>query len=288
MKGAVHAEGQRGYTHHFTVDVEEYFQVSAFETLVSPATWDTFDSRLESGMAQLLELLARRDSRGTFFVLGWVAERHPQVVRDIAGAGHEVASHGWTHARVTTQRPSEFRDEIRRSKALLEALTGVPVLGFRAPSFSIVPGFEWAFDVLIEEGYRYDSSLFPIWRPGGYGYAGTPPDPHWIERASGRIAEFPPATWRVLGISLPAGGGGYFRLFPYDLVRAALRGCEHRRAPGTFYVHPWELDPDQPRFDAPWHARFRHYTGLRHTKPRLDRLCSEFRFRTIAETVAAL
>jgi polysaccharide deacetylase family protein (PEP-CTERM system associated) len=275
-------------THHFTVDVEEYFQVSAFERHVSRDQWEGFASRLDPAMPLLLELLDRCKSRGTFFVLGWVAEHHPDIVREIANAGHEVASHGWEHARVTTQSPADFRMSVRRTKRILEDLTGEEVIGYRAPSFSIVPGYEWAFDVLIEEGYGYDSSLFPIWRPGQYGYAGTPPDPHWIERPAGRIAEIPPATLQVLGVSLPAGGGGYFRLFPYDVTRAALRACERRNAPGTFYVHPWELDPAQPRLDAPWHARFRHYTGLDKTLGRLGRLCSEFRFGTIAETVAAL
>jgi polysaccharide deacetylase family protein (PEP-CTERM system associated) len=275
-------------THHFSVDVEEYFQVSAFEALVPRDRWDGFDSRLHTGMPLLLDLLARSGSRATFFVLGWVARRHPQVVRDIVGGGHEIASHGWDHARVTAQTPAEFRVSVRRTKQVLEDLTGVEVQGFRAPSFSIVPGLEWAFDELLGEGYQYDSSLFPIRRPGKYGYPGARPDPHWLSRPSGRLAEVPIATWRRLGLSLPAGGGGYFRFFPYELVRAAFRDCERRGAPGTFYVHPWELDPDQPRLNAPWHARFRHYTGLHRTRARLERLCTEFRFSTIASTVAAM
>src|SRR3989475_5497503 len=247
--------------HHFTVDVEEYFQVSAFESTVRRCDWSRFESRLTGSVSRLLDLLARHEARGTFFVVGWVAERQPDLVRRIALAGHEIASHSWDHARVTDQSPLTFRDSVRRAKYLLEDLAGAPVLGFRAPSFSIVPGREWALDVLIEEGYRYDSSLFPVRRPG-YGYANGHPDPHWLERPVGRIAEVPPTTLRRWGTNVPAGGGAYFRLFPYAVVRAALRDCAHRGAPGTFYIHPWELDPDQPRIAVPWPTRVRHYGGV--------------------------
>jgi polysaccharide deacetylase family protein (PEP-CTERM system associated) len=188
---------------------------------------------------------------------------------------------------VTTQTPLAFRDSIRRSKRVLEDVAGTPVLGFRAPSFSIVRGREWALDILIEEGYRYDSSLFPVRRPG-YGYAGGRPDPYWLERPAGRLAEIPPATLQWCGMQLPAGGGGYFRLFPYSLVRAALRQCQHRGQPGTFYIHPWELDPGQPRFPVPWLTRVRHYGGLRRTEERLERLLAEFRFTAVRDTVAGL
>jgi polysaccharide deacetylase family protein (PEP-CTERM system associated) len=178
---------------------------------------------------------------------------------------------------------------VRRSRRELEELTGARVEGFRAPSFSIVPGCEWALDVLAEEGYRYDSSLFPVRRPGGsYGYPGGGRDPHWLVRPPGPIAELPPATLDLWGMRLPAGGGAYFRLFPYGLVRAALRDCEHRGVPGTFYIHPWELDAGQPRFPVPWTTRIRHYGGLDRTDQRLERLLREFRFTTMADTVATL
>jgi len=273
--------------HHFTVDVEEYFQVSAFESRVSRADWDRFESRVVGSVCRLLELLARHEARATFFIVGWVAERHPDLVREIAHAGHEIASHSWDHARVTDQSPLAFRDSVRRAKYVLEDLAGTPVLGFRAPSFSIVPGREWALDVLIEEGYRYDSSLFPVRRPG-YGYANAHPDPHWLERPVGRIAEVPPTTLRRWGANVPAGGGAYFRLFPYAVVRTALRDCARRGAPGTFYIHPWEVDPEQPRVTVPWPTRVRHYGGLRRTLPRLERLLVEFRFTAIADTLARL
>jgi len=273
--------------HHFTVDVEEYFQVSAFEGVVRRADWDRFEPRAPVLVPRLLDALERHGARGTFFVLGWVARRHPYLVREIQRGGHEIASHGWDHARVRPGGFAEFRDSVRRSKQELEDITGEPVSGFRAPSFSIVPGREWALDVLIEEGYGYDSSLFPIRRPG-YGYPGAAPDPHWLERPAGRVAEIPPTTLHCCGLRLPAAGGAYFRILPYALARAAFRACERRGVPGTFYIHPWEIDPDQPRLRAPWHARLRHYTGLGGTAARLERLLAEFRFAPIAPTVAAL
>lgn len=274
--------------HHFTVDVEEYFQVSAFENIVPRDKWDTFESRVAAPTLRILDLLARGGDLGTFFILGWIAERYPELVKEIAAAGHEVASHGWDHKRVTTLEPAEFRESIRRSKAVLEDLSGAPVLGFRAPSFSIVPGREWALDLLLEEGYTYDSSLFPIRRPGGYGFAGAAREPHWLERPSGRLAEVPPATLSRFGARIPAAGGAYVRLFPYALVRAAFREFDAEGVSGTFYIHPWELDPEQPRLPVGPLTRIRHYGGLRRTVPRLSQLLDEFSFQPIATTVARL
>lgn len=273
--------------HHFSVDVEEYFQVAALEAVVHRAQWSSYESRVARSVDVLLELLERHDALGTFFVLGWVAERDPGLVRRIAAAGHEIASHGWDHRRVSEQDPEAFRSSVRRTRHFLEDLTGATVLGFRAPSFSIVRGCEWALDVLIEEGYRYDSSLFPIRRPG-YGYANGERDLHWIERPGGRLAEAPPATISLWGMRVPAGGGAYFRLLPYALVRSALREAERRGEPSTFYIHPWELDPGQPRLDVPMATRIRHYGGLAGTRSRLERLLTEFRFGPIADTVTGL
>ncbi len=273
--------------HYFTVDVEEYFQVSALEPYVSRDSWADFESRVRKGIDRLLELLETNNARGTFFVLGWLADQHPQLVREIAGAGHEVASHGWDHKRVTHQTAEEFRESVRCSKDLLEQQAGAPVLGFRAPSFSIVPGREWALDILIEEGYRYDSSLFPV-RRRGYGYLNGQRDPHWLERPAGRILEIPPTTLRRLGNNLPAAGGAYFRLFPYRLVRTALAECHRRGVPGTFYIHPWELDADQPRLPVSWLTRVRHYGGLRRTIPRLKRLLAEFSFTAVSHKEAVV
>jgi len=223
--------------HYFTVDVEEYFQVSAFEGIVPRAKWETLESRVWRGMETLLELVQRHDAKATFFTLGWIADRHPDLVRAIADAGHEVASHGWDHTRVTQQNEHEFRESIRRSKQVLEDLTGHEVVGFRAPSFSIVPGREWALDILVEEGYRYDSSLFPVRRPG-YGYAKGGRDPYWVATRSGRLREYPPATLRAFGYNLPAGGGAYLRIFPYQLVQSALADSERRGVSATLYIHP--------------------------------------------------
>jgi polysaccharide deacetylase family protein (PEP-CTERM system associated) len=271
-----------GLRHHFTVDVEEHFQVQALAPYVARERWGTLESRVARNVGRLLDLLARHEVLGTFFTLGWVAERQPEMVKAIAAAGHEVASHGYDHRRVPEQTPEAFRDSVRRTKALLEDLVGRPCLGFRAPSYSIVTGCEWALDVLLEEGYRYDSSLFPVRRPG-YGYAAGDRDPHWIERPAGRLLEVPPATLRRLGVNLPAAGGAYFRLLPYGLVRAALRDAERRGVPATFYIHPWEYDPEQPRFAVPALTRLRHYGGLGAMWRRLERLFGEFRFTSIAE-----
>ena len=266
--------------HHFTVDVEEYFQVSAFEQFVARSDWGRFESRVTASVHRILALLERHQARATFFVLGWVAERYAPLVKAIAAAGHEVASHGWDHRRVTEQSPGEFRDSVRRTKAVLEGTVGAPVRGFRAPSFSLVPGREWALDVLIEEGYVYDSSLFPV-RRRGYGYPGGARGPHLLHTAAGTLVELPPTTWRCWGVNVPAGGGAYFRLLPYALTTAALSECERGNVPGTFYVHPWEVDADQPRLPVSWHARLRHYGGLRRTLPRLERLLAEFRFTSV-------
>jgi polysaccharide deacetylase family protein (PEP-CTERM system associated) len=275
------------HLHHFTVDVEEYFQVSAFESHIKRSAWEGLESRVCANVSRVLDLLDCHDARATFFVLGWVARRYPHLVREIAGAGHEIASHGWDHSRVTDQSPEAFRESVRRTKDILEDQSGKPVVGFRAPSFSIVPGCEWALDVLIEEGYRYDSSLFPV-RRSGYGYPDGLRDPHWLERPPGHLAEVPPATLRCCGVNIPAGGGAYFRVLPYGLVRATLRDYERRCVPATFYIHPWEIDPEQPRLDVPYLARLRHYSGLQQAAGRLERLLSEFRFKPVIDTVVAL
>ena len=272
--------------HHFTVDVEEYYQVSALEPYVARARWEELPSRVALGVRCLLDLLAEHDARATFFVLSWVAERQRALVREIARAGHEIASHGTDHRRVTELSPEQFRESVRTSKRLLEDITRQPIVGYRAPSFSITRDREWALDVLAEEGYRYDSSLFPVKRRG-YGFAGGERDPHVLRRASGKLSEIPPATVALGGRVLPAGGGAYFRLLPYSLVASALRGAERRGAPGTFYIHPWEVDPEQPRFAMPVTTRLRHYGGLGRTKARLRRLLSTFRFGSIAESLNA-
>lgn len=274
---------ESGVAHHFTVDVEEYFQVSAFESAIPRAMWHSLESRVSKSVHELLELMDDTGAVGTFFILGWVAEHHPQLVKDIAAAGHEIASHGWVHRRVTDETHDEFRRSVRHTKELLEELTSSTVFGFRAPSFSIKPGYEWALDVLLEEGYRYDSSLFPIRRPG-YGYPAGERDPYTISRPSGDILEIPPATIRRLGVTLPAAGGAYLRHLPLGVIRSALTEAQERGVPATLYIHPWEIDPDQPRMPVGITTTMRHYGGLRRTFKRLRTLLSEFTFDTIART----
>jgi polysaccharide deacetylase family protein (PEP-CTERM system associated) len=270
--------------HHFTVDVEEYFQVSALDPYVPRDRWDTFESRLLPAVERLLDLMSAANATGTFFVLGWAADRVRSIVPLIRAGGHEIASHGWDHRRVPGQTPDQFRTSVRRAKVLLEDQAGTRVRGFRAPSFSILPGFEWALDVLIEEGHDYDSSLFPI-RRSGYGYPSAPADPYVFKRPGGSIVEFPLTTLKRFGARVPAAGGGYFRLLPYGLTATALADCERRGAPGTFYIHPWEWDPGQPRLPVSPLTRIRHYGGLHRTWPRLERLLSQFRFTSLESTL---
>ncbi len=242
--------------------------------------WESFESRVEASVDALLTLMARHQALGTFFTVGWVAERHPEMMRRIVAAGHEVASHTYDHLRITHQSREHFRESVRRTKRIIEDITGARVQGFRAPSFSITEGNEWALDVLIEEGHTYDSSLFPVKRKG-YGYPSGKQDPYWIERSSGRIAEFPPVTLDTLGQRLPAAGGAYFRILPPQLVHAALRSAEGRKQPGTFYIHPWEWDPGQPRLQVPLLTRIRHYAGQAKVLRRVGELFSKFSFTSI-------
>lgn len=248
--------------------------------------WDSFPSRVDRGTRMVLELLRAAGSTGTFFVLGWIAERHPALVREIIDAGHEVASHGYGHERVTTINPGKFRESVRSSKAILEAITGSPVLGYRAPSFSIIRGGEWALDTLVEEGYQYDSSLYPV-RRSGYGYAGGRRDPHDITLADGVLREYPPATLGIGSAVLPAGGGAYFRHLPYQVVERALIQSGQRGESATFYIHPWELDTEEPRIAVPFKTRMRHYGAVSRTTPRLRRMLARFQFQSIATSLAA-
>lgn len=268
-------------THIFTVDVEDYFQVNAFEGLVDRAEWDRYPCRVEQNTARLLDLLARYNARGTFFTLGWIAEHHPQVVRQIAEAGHEVASHGYWHRKVDTLSPEAFRQDIRESKQRIEDLSGQPCLGFRAPSFSIRPGMEWAFEILAEEGYRYDSSIFPISRPD-YGYPKAPPCPVMLHTSAGELLELPMATMLVAGFRLPAAGGGYLRQLPFRLTMDAFAQWGELGVSAVLYTHPWEIDPEQPRLNAGLLTRVRHYRNLGRTLPRLQQLLEKFKFTSVA------
>lgn len=269
-------------SHFFTVDVEEYFHAKALESVVGRSEWLSRPSRVAQSVDALLGILDRHGVRGTFFVLGWLAKHRPEVVAAIDDAGHEIASHGFLHECVTDLDRSRFREDVRSAKKALEDLIGKEVVGYRAPNFSIVPGREWAFDILVEEGHSYDSSIFPI-RRQSYGYPQAPGTPHVIQTPSGPLEEFPLATIRVLNYSVPAAGGGYLRHFPFALIRRAFREASERNYPTTFYIHPWEVDEEQPRLPVSPLTRVRHYRGLNETLLRIDKLLTEFRFGPIAD-----
>jgi polysaccharide deacetylase family protein (PEP-CTERM system associated) len=272
-------------TNLMTVDVEDYFHVNAFAGVISPDTWASFPSRVEANTERMLELFAAHGVRGTFFVLGWVAERYPGLVRRIAGAGHEIGSHSHWHRLVYSLSPEEFRDDLRRARGAIGDATGITVRGFRAPSFSIVERSLWALDVLADEGYDYDASIFPV-RHDVYGIPGAPRQPHLIACGSRSLAEWPGSTGRLGGeLRLPI-GGGYFRLFPYAATRRAIASFNaEERHPAMFYLHPWEVDPDQPRLRASFRSGLRHYNNLARTEPRLRRLLADFRWGAIADAL---
>ena len=256
-----------------TIDVEDYFQVSALAPYIARSDWDAIPCRVERNVERLLALLAERRARATFFVLGWIAERYPQLVRRIAAGGHEVASHGYAHMRASEQTPQEFLADIARAKAVLEEITGAPVAGYRAPSFSIGPQNPWAFDCIARAGHVYSSSVYPV-RHDHYGVPDAPRFPH---RTPQGVVEIPISTARALGRNLPAGGGGYFRLAPYALSRWAIRRVNQEGRPAIFYMHPWEIDPDQPKVrKAALKARLRHYLNLSRMEARLKRLLGDF------------
>jgi polysaccharide deacetylase family protein (PEP-CTERM system associated) len=273
----------------FSVDVEDYFQVAALAPAISRDSWSKRESRVEHNTERLLERLAERRVQGTFFVLGWIAERHATLVKRIASAGHEIASHGFSHQLIYRQSQSAFRAETARSKRLLEDLTGSAVIGYRAASFSITRQSLWALDVLIDLGFEYDSSVFPI-HHDRYGIPDASPSPGRLRAPSGRLlTEFPLAAASFGGFKVPVSGGGYFRLLPYWVTRAGLRQINRRYGrPIAFYVHPWELDPDQPRVQVGALSRWRHYTNLRCCEARLERLLAEFEFDTMAAVLQRL
>ena len=264
-------------TNAMTVDVEDYFQVAAFEECIRREDWPHWPVRVEGNTRRVLELFERNGVHATFFVLGWVAERFPVLVRDISAAGHEIASHGFGHERLTHLSRVEFRDSITRTKLLLEDVTGTAVHGYRAPSYSIGPTTMWAHDELHEAGYRYSSSIVPI-HHDLYGMPAAPRFPFFAERSG--LLEIPVTTVRLCGRNWPCGGGGYFRLLPYALFKRGLRRVNRReRCAGVFYFHPWEVDPQQPRVPgATFKNQVRHYLNLTRTTPRLERLVRDFRF----------
>ncbi|WP_224983401.1 XrtA system polysaccharide deacetylase [Geomonas agri] len=275
-----------------TVDVEDYFQVSAFERYVDRDRWDDYPLRVEANTDRVLDLFDTFGVRGTFFVLGWVARRRPALVREIRDRGHEIACHGYGHQLVYRLGKEKFREDVREAKALLEDVTGHRVFGYRAPSYSITRQSLWALDVLVEEGFEFDSSVFPVYHDI-YGLPGAPRFPHLITRSGGVIREFPLSTYPLSlagrQFLLPVAGGGYLRLFPASFLGRCIREINGREGePAVLYFHPWETDPGQPHIQAGLRSRFRHYLNLEKTEGKLRELLSGIRFGTMSEVFAAL
>jgi len=272
----------------FTVDVEDYYHVSAFEGAVSRDHWADYESRVVANTRRLLELLCRHDVKATFFVLGWVARQHPHLVREIHASGHEIGSHSFWHRLIYEQTPDEFRADLVESRDVLQDIISEKVTSYRAPSFSVTKQTLWALDILVEEGFKIDSSVFPIYHDR-YGIPDAPRALHPISTAAGDLWEFPISVRRVLGLNLPVSGGGYFRLFPLRWTVRSLHAIQRRRnQPFVFYIHPWELDPAQPRVAVKSRiARARHYVNRSTTERKLDRLLGEFRFAPLRDVVAA-
>jgi polysaccharide deacetylase family protein (PEP-CTERM system associated) len=270
----------------FTVDVEDYFQVSGFEGSIDRNSWSKFESRVVPSTRRLLELLLKSNVRGTFFVLGWIADRYPTLVQEIDKCGHEIGSHSYWHSLVYEQTPAEFREDLKRSRNAIEDITGKPVVAYRAPSFSITQRSKWSLEILVEQGFTMDSSIFPI-HHDRYGIPNAQRGPHILSTPSGEIWEFPPTVTRLSGMNIPVGGGGYFRLFPVAWTSYWLRRVQViEQVPVMFYVHPWEIDADQPRLRAGGLiARFRHYVNLARTENKLNRLLSEISFGSMSEAL---
>jgi polysaccharide deacetylase family protein (PEP-CTERM system associated) len=274
--------------HAMTIDVEDYFHVAALSKVVSPAQWPQQPSRVVHNTHKILQIFADKKINGTFFILGWVAERYPHLVKEIAELGHEIASHGYSHQLIYGQTPALFRAETERAKSILEDLSQAPIEGYRAASYSITDKSLWALDILAELGFTWDSSIFPIYHDN-YGMPNTPNQPYRIQTRTGlALTEFPLTAARFSGLNIPVAGGGYFRQFPYALFKFLFnRASQGNRVPKVFYLHPWEVDPDQPRFHtASWFARFRHYTNLERCEGRLNRLIDDFDFGTLSDSLA--
>jgi polysaccharide deacetylase family protein (PEP-CTERM system associated) len=263
-----------------TIDVEDWFHTSALEPYVNRQNWHELPSQVEKNVRLILDILAEQQTRSTFFVLGWVAERYPALIQEIATLGHEIASHGYRHRLIYQLSPDTFREYVHRSKHLLEDITGTAVSGYRATSFSIVKSTLWALDVIKEAGFIYDSSMFPI-RHDIYGIDGIPTTPFVHNNG---LIEIPPSTVRLLGRNIPLAGGGYFRLYPYWLTRQGIQSLNRAGRPAVVYLHPWEFDPSCPRItQADWRTRFRQYVNLAKTERSLRKLLQDFRFSSVIE-----
>ena len=274
-----------------SIDLEDYFQVEAFASRINYNEWDNYPCRIKQNTQKILNILDDYQIKATFFCLGWIAKRYPSLIKNIAQRGHEVASHGYAHKPIYKQSPKEFREDIKRTKNILEDITGKPVFGYRAPTYSITQKTLWALEILAEEGYKYDSSIFPI-RHDLYGIPNAPRFPFNVNTLARlhvqTFFEFPLTTLRILNINIPVAGGGYFRLFPYAFIKNALKYINIKeKKPFVFYLHPWELDPNQPRINhIPWRSRFRHYVNLGKTEGKFRKLLSDFKFTTVLEVLS--
>ena len=269
-----------------TVDVEDYYHVAAFAENIAPSQWSRLESRAENNTLRLLDLFDKYNANATFFVLGWLAERMPGLVLEITRRGHEVASHGYSHQLIYKQDQQVFYDETRRAKDILEDIINTGINGYRAASYSITKQSLWALDVLVELGFEYDSSIVPV-HHDLYGMPDMPREPHTITApGGGSLIEFPPTTLALPGINIPVAGGGYFRLYPYWFTKAALKWVNKRNnMPFIFYLHPWEVDPEQPRMEGKWTSRFRHYNNLSKCYDRLEKLLQDFSFTTARDVL---
>jgi polysaccharide deacetylase family protein (PEP-CTERM system associated) len=267
-----------------TVDVEDYFHVEAFARTIHYEQWDSYDRRVERNVARILDMFDRNKAKGTFFILGWVAEKYPHLARQIAAEGHEIGCHGYAHQRLQTLTQNQFREDLRRATAVLTDQVQRPVRCYRAPSFSIVRNTMWAFDVLAEEGFVFDSSLFPV-RHDNYGVPDAERFPYWQVTSRGsRIFEFPPSTVRTAKNNWAVAGGGYLRLFPYTATHWAIRHINDvQQQPAMVYFHPWEIDPEQPVMDAGLRSTLRHYINLKTTAGKIERLLEDFQFTTLSD-----
>ena len=261
-----------------TIDVEDYFQVAALSDAISVNEWENIPTRVERNTNKILDLFDEHNVKGTFFTLGWVADRYPSLVKEIDRRGHEVASHGYSHQLIYSQSKDVFRDETFKSKNILEDITGKAVDGYRAASYSITKESLWAIDILVEAGFKYDSSIFPV-RHDRYGIVNSPKEPYVIKGPEGgEIVEYPLTTYSMLGQDLPVAGGGYFRLYPYWLTNYFYRSLNSKGKSFAFYLHPWEVDPEQPKVEVSWFSKFRHYNNLHKCSKRLSKLLSNYQF----------
>lgn len=268
-----------------TIDVEDYFHVAALAESIPTSKWDSLECRVEKNTDKLLALFASKNVNATFFTLGWVAERYPNIVKKIAAAGHEVASHGYSHQLIYNQSPDVFKEETHKSKVILEDIIQQDVIGYRAASYSITEKSKWALDILCELGFKYDSSIFPV-KHDLYGIPGSPRWPYRLEtEKDNRIVEFPISTFNIANYKLPIAGGGYFRLFPYWFTKLGLGSINRENEPFVFYLHPWEVDPEQPKVQASWFSMFRHYNNLDKCYSRLEQLLNDFTFTTVEDVL---